>query len=265
MERRTNSKNLFFSTHDWIKIGPNRAFKDGDVIFVKGDQSEPFFTEVLPNIATKFILITHNSAVSVPAASINLDDSRLIHWFGQNAILRPGHPKVSPVPIGLENRHLASQHGNIADFEAFLEKAPPLLSKEQRPIDAYVNFAVDHHESRRNAVKAFPYAYKVQIPPPISQTEYLSHLTRTKFVVSPRGTGQDCHRTWEAVLLGAVPIVQNSTLWTLFKDAPVKVVNDDFANEIPLEELLKFRPPTSSRRLMMAQHWFDRIDALRMS
>jgi hypothetical protein len=32
-------------------------------------------------------------------------------------------------------------------------------------------------------------------------------VERSKFVVSPPGNGYDCHRTWEAIYLGAVPIV----------------------------------------------------------
>ncbi len=41
------------------------------------------------------------------------------------------------------------------------------------------------------------------------------------------GRGEDCHRTWESVLLGAIPAVSNSSgLWPLFAAAPVMVVGD---------------------------------------
>ena len=135
---------------------------------------------------------------------------------------------------------------------------------KMRTIDAYVNFDTAHHKSREQAAQAFsPYAFRVKIPPPITQQQYLKHLVSSKFVVSPRGSGEDCHRTWESILLGAVPIVQNSTLWSLFKESPVKVINDDFEKKVTLEELLRFEPQTTSRKLMMAQYWFDRISKLR--
>ena len=40
------------------------------------------------------------------------------------------------------------------------------------------------------------------------------------------GHGEDCYRTWESILFKSVPIVSNSTLWPLFRDAPVYVLKD---------------------------------------
>jgi hypothetical protein len=61
-------------------------------------------------------------------------------------------------------------------------------------------------------------------PKPLSL--YLQDLSRCKFVLSPRGNGIDCHRTWEALLMGAIPIVRTSTLDPLFDDLPVLIVED---------------------------------------
>ena len=36
----------------------------------------------------------------------------------------------------------------------------------------------------------------------------------------------DCHRTWEALLLGCIPIVKRNALSPLFDDLPVMVVDD---------------------------------------
>ena len=36
---------------------------------------------------------------------------------------------------------------------------------------------------------------------------WLEHYGTHRFVLSPPGHGLDCHRTWEAILLGAIPIV----------------------------------------------------------
>jgi hypothetical protein len=44
--------------------------------------------------------------------------------------------------------------------------------------------------------------------------------------LSPRGNGIDCHRTWEALYLDAIPIVWHSTLDSLFTDLPVIIIND---------------------------------------
>ena len=45
------------------------------------------------------------------------------------------------------------------------------------------------------------------------------------FTLSPFGNGLDCHRTWEALLLGTIPIVMRSSLDPLFEDLPVVIVD----------------------------------------
>jgi hypothetical protein len=44
--------------------------------------------------------------------------------------------------------------------------------------------------------------------------------------LSPRGNGLDCHRTWEALYLDAIPIVWHSTLDSLFTNLPIIVIKD---------------------------------------
>jgi hypothetical protein len=45
------------------------------------------------------------------------------------------------------------------------------------------------------------------------------------FVISPRGGGYDCHRTWEALCLGCIPIIKTSGLDPLFENLPVCIVS----------------------------------------
>jgi hypothetical protein len=46
------------------------------------------------------------------------------------------------------------------------------------------------------------------------------------FVLSPRGGGYDCHRTWEAILLGCIPIVKSSPMDPLYNNLPVLIIDD---------------------------------------
>ena len=46
------------------------------------------------------------------------------------------------------------------------------------------------------------------------------------FVICPHGCGLDCHRNWEALCLGCIPIVKTSHIDNLYKDLPVLIVND---------------------------------------
>ena len=44
--------------------------------------------------------------------------------------------------------------------------------------------------------------------------------------LSPRGNGLDCHRTWEALYLDAIPIVWHSTLDSLYANLPIIIIHD---------------------------------------
>ena len=50
--------------------------------------------------------------------------------------------------------------------------------------------------------------------------------TRYAFVVSPHGNGLDCHRTWESLVLGNIPIVKRSSIDPLYEGLPVVIVDD---------------------------------------
>ncbi len=43
---------------------------------------------------------------------------------------------------------------------------------------------------------------------------------------SPVGNGRDCHRTWELLFFGVVPIVRTSTLDALYDNLPVIIVSE---------------------------------------
>ena len=84
-------------------------------------------------------------------------------------------------------------------------------------------------------------------------------LKQTCFVISPPGNGPDCHRTWEAIYLGAVPVVLKAHLGrSLLEGMPILAV-DRFEDFIDMSddalrdtytELTK-KPATTT----FAAHW----------
>mmetsp|Transcript_10485 Transcript_10485/g.34626 ORF Transcript_10485/g.34626 Transcript_10485/m.34626 type:complete len:343 (+) Transcript_10485:766-1794(+) len=67
-------------------------------------------------------------------------------------------------------------------------------------------------------------------PPLLNYTdfvEYFSTIARSKFFLSPVGTGIDCFRHWETLLLGAVPVVDYSPVAAgLFEKLPVLLLRN---------------------------------------
>jgi hypothetical protein len=83
------------------------------------------------------------------------------------------------------------------------------------------------------------------------------------FVLSPRGNGLDCYRTWEALLIGTIPICLRSTLDPLYDGLPVLLVAswDDVTQELLLKKYKEFtnNKDMYNHERMFAQYWIDTI------
>jgi hypothetical protein len=201
-----------------VPFFPERVSK-GNTIFVKTDYLETFFTQLHPLIPEPYILLTHNSDFPAPGHyGPMLEDPKLIVWFAQN-VENFSHPKLHPLPIGIANRRW--EHGNPSVFD---EVRSRLFSKE---IPLYMNFTVQNCFSERLGI----YNRFINEPfcvaaPTKRMEEYLADLAKSCFVLSPRGNGLDCHRTWEALYLRAIPIVRTSSIDSLFEGLPVIIIED---------------------------------------
>jgi len=196
-----------------------RRVAAGDIVFVKADELPRFREEVLPHIRERFVLISHNSDSNIDERYADIaDDERVICWFAQNAVLR--HEKLKAVPIGLENRRLR-KNGIIGDYDRLRAK-----SNDKRKRILYA-FSVDTNRKERDpaaqALWATPYA---DGPGWMDNRRYWETLTEYAFVASPPGNGIDCHRTWEAMYLGTIPIVRRSPFYDAFPGLPVLAVDD---------------------------------------
>ena len=84
-----------------------------------------------------------------------------------------------------------------------------------------------------------------------------------QFVLSPHGAGLDCHRTWEALLLGCIPIVKKAKLNDLFVDLPVIAVED--WSEINSAFLKKAAEEISSKNInrekLFMRYWKAQIQS----
>ncbi len=228
--------------------------KYGATIFLRTDDLEHFFSNIHPKIANPYILVSHNSDASAPRNFAHmLEDTKLLAWFAQN--VDAAHPKLHPIPIGLANRFWP--HGSI-EIVAEVQSLPA----QDRTILLYMNFSPETCLSERTHVfELFHNKPFCTAPGHRPFKDYLIDLMHTKFVLSPRGYGIDCHRTWEALLMGAVPIVKSSTLDPLYEGLPVVIVQD--WNEITEEFLNKkweeIQQSHFQRERMYADYWLKRI------
>lgn len=123
-----------------------------------------------------------------------------VNWLGDSSV-------IAPLPIGLENLSYL-QNGVPSDFRNSISKIR--LTWEERPIEILVAFsdATNYNERRlaRDSIQDISGIH--QVNGMISPRIYRKLLSDSKFVLSPPGNGPDCHRTWEALYLGSIPIVK---------------------------------------------------------
>ena len=243
-----------------------RDVKLGDTIFVEYDLLKRFGRKYLPKIKNRFVLITPNceSGTDNPQPgrfSKFLAEERLAAWFVQNIDREPSE-RVIPIPIGLANQ--VWPHGQVSVLDPAALIAPP-AGGEGRDCFVYVNFSVNTNESaRKPCLDHFLALSTSVVKEPISFDEYLDDLSRTVFVVSPPGNGLDCHRTWEALLMGCYPIVLSSTLNPLYENLPVVVVKDwsEVTDEFLQKKKEEFSSRTWSYEKLYAPYWYQKVFAI---
>jgi hypothetical protein len=197
-----------------------------------------------------------------------LQSNLLVAWFAQN--LAVAHPKLHPLPIGLDYHTMWERPGLWG-----LSKISPLAQERllfghlsaspefgTRYLNAYCNwhFAIDRGDRQQCYTEADPSACFYEAAPLTRNTTWLRQ-SEFMFVLSPEGGGIDCHRTWEALALGCVPIIKTNALLPLFEALPVLVVQS--WRDVTLARLKE-----SAERLISQQfdfsslflgHWLGRI------
>ena len=76
-----------------------------------------------------------------------------------------------------------------------------------------------------------------------SNNDFFYSLPSYKFIISPEGNGIDCHRHYEALMAGCIPIVEkNSLVMEKYKDCPIlytenySEITEDYLNYV-VEEM----------------------------
>jgi hypothetical protein len=130
-------------------------------------------------------------------------------------------------PICYGNFHFFTSTTYGADREEALDKIP--------------KDCIEYEEERLPRIKVF---------------EKMAHY---KFIISPFGNGIDCHRTWEALALGCIPIIRSSGLDSLFSGLPVMIVND--WSEVTKEKLESFEPDYTQLEKITLDYWTRRLNS----
>ena len=252
-----------------------RKLRAGDPVYLFTECIPEFVEAYLPRLEKPFTLVTgaddhSGSAKSIGASAIKtlLEHELVSRWFAQNAEIV--HPKLTPIPIGVDYHVLAGNHrrpwrtfqsprDQERDLFAVRARAPAII---ERSCTAYSNwhFFLGRGD-RQECFDRIDHACVFFEPVPVPRTQSWTNNARHLFTISPLGAGLDCHRTWEALLLGTIPIVHTSPLDGLYDGLPVCIV-DDWA-QVDAEFLQDRRNEMLERRYdfstLLQRYWRELI------
>lgn len=216
----------------------------GESLYLDANLVIPFYKKFWRYVKNPIVIVSGNQDINFDTMTDDitslLKEEKLIKWFSQNMALE--HPKCIQVPIGLDYHTLASHIGINHPWgkgmmpiiqESILMQIPRKEWQERHPA-AFCNwhFFADRGDRKEVLQKAdkkclyLPQSYQ-------QRTESWFVQAQFSFVCSPQGGGLDCHRSWEALCLGCVPIVKSSGMDSLWDGLPVWIVKD--WSEVTLE------------------------------
>jgi len=229
--RNTKTRCFVFSPYKTDVVIPSEL-RTAKIVFTYPHILDYFFNYVFPQIDGPITLITHNSDVGVDSRYIPfLNSNKINRWFCQNKSTI--HSKLSSLPIGIANRQWP--HGNIQNIEEIIKLNLPKNNLALKTFDLSTN------TQHRQQINIQTEQNGFVMSPPMPHIEYLKQLKQSYFCFSPFGGGADCHRIWECLYLGCVPIVpKHEYVFRDFEELPILFV-DNFATIT--KDYLKSRIP----------------------
>jgi hypothetical protein len=225
--------------------------------------------------------VSGDSDDDVPVESLSshdfdllIADSRLIVWFSQNLAYSPAkYSKIQYLPIGMDYHTMtngdsswgprtSSKHQEELLF-AVAKKARPLAERKPTAYTTF-HFAI-HRGGRQQAYDQIPKDLVYYEPNHIPRLQSWNRQIEYAFVVSPPGEGLDCHRTWEALCLGCIPIMISTPLDDMFAGLPVLIVKSwsDVTRELLDKTVAEYSVKEWRLDKLQLNYWMDWIRSYR--
>jgi hypothetical protein len=211
---RDISKWLYCNRYEII-FEPEKI-NENDIVFLNLDLFDNFI-KVLDNNKpkNKFILITFNSDKAFTEYHYDILKDLVVKIYSQNNTFY-NNSILKTIPIGFRNWPIDTINTLIAINKINIEKTFLL----------YMNFMIQTNCNKRNEcfytfIKHNWVTKKKNIP---TNLFYLD-LKKSKYVLSPEGTGIDCHRIYESIYYDSIPILKTSLMDKFYEKLPVIIVN----------------------------------------
>lgn len=216
---------------------------------------EYFFDNIIQHIKSKIVLILIESdVINIPLQYI--ENPNILHIFTWNKQIE--HAKITAIPIGLNfkrqyksilewlsNKNKTKNNdnsdnsdkdkeiemeteleANMVCYNCSLNTSPERKILQNVILDKMKDFCKELDYIPFLDSKIVPSNIEGQLKIDITNPKCYDEWLKYKFILSPEGAGLDCHRTWEAVIVGIIPIVKSSSINEVYQDLPILVVNE---------------------------------------
>ena len=208
----------------WIRNGSHSQSRKSDLDIV---------AENLHFLNTTLILVTTDGDRSVPSSYKTstvrsvLESPKIRLWFTQNYDGSIKHQKIKTIPIGFDLHTQKWLVGKSVD-DKFLFIASQSSKPKIRKVLCDAHLTISHPDRGKmiKTIKDNKDIVFIQERKPF--VDIIELYGTHEFIISPRGNGIDCHRTWEAILAGCIVITSTSTLDEMFisNKLPVVIIQD---------------------------------------
>ena len=166
------------------------------------------------------------------------------------------HPKVSPFPLGLKPKMGKAAYRNPVPFfrQVFLEtwngNHNETEFQQKKTNNIFVGYIANTSHQRSN----IPSGRK------LDYVDYLRDISRSKYVISPDGDHPDCHRHYESIGLGAIPITQlDPYFYSHLREGHIIYKNSIWNLTELNSSLPMMQPRCVNRNMIFEEYWMEYI------
>jgi hypothetical protein len=200
----------------------SKEFLEKDsIVFCKTDFIDELF-ELIKTSDKNYVLVTHHSDYPIDVFRFSKKPKNVKKWFAINPTQKD--ESLVAIPLGLKT-HKGIYLEEKYMTKWFMDNVDELKSNDKKNI-VYCNWT--NTNTYRNTIieKLDNNSISYRLESGLSFDEYVNNMSMCRFVISPPGNGLDCHRTWESLYMGCVPIVIKNDIYDNWADLPILQVED---------------------------------------
>ena len=207
--------------HDSSEFARISSCSRDNIVFIVGDLVDElinFCASHAPQIEMGNLII-HDTDRSFAHSDLEplfnyVDEIFCINYLGKSST------KITGLPLGLENKIYLSG-GLLKSFEKSFKKG------RDRRIGILVAWNdstyIESRQEARVALEKSKNTYSLRKRVAASVLHEL--MSNSLFIACPRGNGLDTHRFWEAIYLGAIPLIKRDEALPIHADWPSLIVD----------------------------------------